>query len=157
MVFLEFVIKKVSPIYHLTAKKIKEHYYDRLGRNGNDENIEGYLKEMSEHLKDLICGIHLIKPIITNDRLRVQQGCFSVYGGKLSKYWDSDDYSEYIHIADMADCDLENSDEILATFIIPANKKKEIREELERLGIHYGTMFPELDKYGEYLKKKHGY
>ncbi|MBM7408372.1 FRG domain-containing protein [Methanococcus maripaludis] len=120
------------------GKKLIQYY------NFDDEGTNGYFKS-------LLSGVLLIKPVITNNRLRVQQGFFSIHGFKFEQL---NDNLGILNFEKITDHDLENSEEILATFIIPADKKKEIREELERLGIHDGTMFPELDKYGEYLKKK---
>ncbi|WP_157858939.1 FRG domain-containing protein [Methanococcus maripaludis] len=111
----------------------------------NEEGTNAYFKM-------LLSRILLIKPVITNNRLRVQQGFFSMHGFKLEKLTED---LEIIKFNEITDYTLKNDEEILATFIIPSDKKKEIREELERLGIHDGTMFPELDKYGEYLKKKY--
>ncbi|MBM7410150.1 FRG domain-containing protein [Methanococcus maripaludis] len=128
--------------FDIGGKKVSEHYFSRFEEYG----------ELEKYLEKLIDGVHLIKPIVTNDRLRVQQGCFSIHG---SHVFLENNGLKSVQIRTMTDYDLENSEEILATFIIPADKKKEIREELERLGIHDGTMFPELDKYGEYLKKKY--
>ncbi|MBB6497776.1 FRG domain-containing protein [Methanococcus maripaludis] len=135
--FIEDILK-----LRIDGRSVEEHLHDLHDNELWYDNDRKLLE-----LKKLITGIHLIRPIITNDRLRVQQGCFSVYGSIVD--------GELIQCNNVTDYDLESSNEILATFIIPADKKKEIREELERLGIHDGTMFPELDKYGEYLKKKY--
>uniref|UniRef100_A9A7J8 Uncharacterized protein n=1 Tax=Methanococcus maripaludis (strain C6 / ATCC BAA-1332) TaxID=444158 RepID=A9A7J8_METM6 len=40
-------------------------------------------------------------------------------------------------------------------FIIPSKYKNKIRKELEVLGIHSGTLFPELENYGRFLRDKH--
>lgn len=40
----------------------------------------------------------------------------------------------------------------LEMFIVPSCAKRKIREQLKRLGVHSGTIYPELDKQGHYLR-----
>ncbi|WP_459201972.1 FRG domain-containing protein [Methanococcus sp. CF] len=119
--------------------------------NIGGKNLNDIIKKNDKNeILRLIGGVFLIIPVLSNDRLRIQHGCFSMHGFDVDILDNS-----YYNVEKPTSYKLENSDEILATFIIPADKKEKIRKELSKLNIHAGTVFPELDKYGEYLKKKY--
>jgi hypothetical protein len=49
---------------------------------------------------------------------------------------------------------LAKSKQFLKTFIVPKDSKGKIREELMILGIHSGSLFPEIDKQATYIKEQ---
>lgn len=49
--------------------------------------------------------------------------------------------------------EIDSEMDILKHYIIPRNSKVKIEEDLFRLGIHEGTLFPEIDRQASYLRK----
>ncbi|WP_152620887.1 FRG domain-containing protein [Bradyrhizobium japonicum] len=69
-----------------------------------------------------------VKPKMSNRRIIAQSGAFLIYGARrLSNT--------------QVDTDLR-----LSRATVPAGRKAEIRNQLERLGIHASSLFPEIDK-----------
>lgn len=69
-----------------------------------------------------------VKPKMSNRRIIAQSGAFLIYGARRLKNAE-------------VDHDLR-----LSRAIVPAGKKAEIRNQLQRLGIHDSSLFPEIDK-----------
>ena len=69
-----------------------------------------------------------VKPKMSNRRIIAQSAVFLIYGARRLA-------------SKEVDTDLR-----LLRAIVPAEKKEEIRAELERLGIHASSLFPEIDK-----------
>src|SRR5690606_10219708 len=76
-----------------------------------------------------------VKPKMSNRRIIAQSGAFILYDSKR---------------ATNPDADLR-----LTRVIIPAEKKAEMREQLERLGIYASVLFPEIDKAADYIVKRY--
>lgn len=76
-----------------------------------------------------------VKPKMSNRRIIAQSGAFIIYGSKNVSRTDREMLRERV--------------------VIPAEKKEEIRDQLERLGIHAGTLFPEIDKAAEYIVRRY--
>ncbi|MBB6401928.1 hypothetical protein HNP92_001233 [Methanococcus maripaludis] len=105
---------------------------------------------------NIFSGVIFIRPIMTNDRLRIQQGCFSMHGClREQRKIDEHFFENFFKLNEPSDTVLENYLENTVKFIIPSECKTKIRKELEMIGIHNGTMFPELENYGQFLKEKH--
>lgn len=95
-------------------------------------------------------------PYRSNGRLHAQSGTFTIHGGKMypkNPGTEKADIPEPIHLHEF-NKDEFNNDRFLKKFII-ANKdgKRKIRKELEALGIHKGSLFPELDYQSQYMKE----
>ncbi len=78
-----------------------------------------------------------VKPKMSNRRIIAQSGAFLVYGARRLK-------------SKEVDTDLR-----LSRAIVPADKKAEIRDQLERLGIHGSSLFPEIDKAAGFIVKRY--
>ena len=91
-----------------------------------------FLTDASEFNK-VIC----VLPKLDNPRIIRQQGAFFLYGMKNG-------IKEQV-------ADLEVSSII---FKIPANKKKDIKNQLDQLGINEKFCFPEIDNVAHYLKEQ---
>jgi hypothetical protein len=64
---------------------------------------------------------------MSNRRIIAQSGAFLIYGARRSNT--------------QLDTDLR-----VSRAIVPADRKAELRNQLERLGIHDSSLFPEIDK-----------
>jgi hypothetical protein len=78
-----------------------------------------------------------VKPKMSNRRIIAQSGAFLIYGARRLR-------------SKEVDADLR-----LSRVIVPADKKAEIRDQLERLGIHASSLFPEIDKASGFIVKRY--
>lgn len=78
-----------------------------------------------------------VKPKMSNRRIIAQSGAFLIYGARRLTSRE-------------VDTDLR-----LSRAIVPADKKPEIRDQLERLGIHASSLFPEIDKAAGWIAKRY--
>lgn len=95
-----------------------------------------------------------ILPNRLNGRMIAQSSCFTLHGGKL--YLKPHDQDEIlpppIHLEDVAAKAKTGKTELLLYFDVPARAKKSIQDELLLLGVHPGSLYPELDKQAEYIR-----
>lgn len=87
-----------------------------------------------QHLKQPV----FVRPKMSNRRIIAQSGAFLIYGARRLRTQD-------------VDTDLR-----VSRAIVPADEKAEIRQQLERLGIHASSLFPEIDKAAAYIVKRYG-
>jgi hypothetical protein len=92
-----------------------------------------------------------------NDRMVFQTSVFTLHGGKvysdsmLEHYREEDRIPSPITLQQVHD---ENPEKpVLKRYGISVDAKKEIRDSLFRLGIHEGSMFPEIDQQRPYLQR----
>ncbi|KAA8727992.1 FRG domain-containing protein [Ewingella americana] len=85
---------------------------------------------------DLIRPV-FVKPKLNNKRIIAQSGAFLIYGAKTYKGASGEAIIPVRRI------------------MVSANAKENIREELELLGIHASSLFPEIDKASEFIVKKY--
>jgi len=78
-----------------------------------------------------------VKPKMSNRRIIAQSGAFLIYGARRLRTREID------------------TDLGLSSAIVPADKKAEIRDQLERLGIHASSLFPEIDKAAGFIVKRY--
>jgi hypothetical protein len=105
-----------------------------------------------------LCSPVAAVPNYVHNRLTVQSSVFTLHGGRQ---FFSRPEAEEIHqegardLVDdpvtLEDVNLANQDAILVRFTIPAAKRPLIRQHLERLGIHRGMLFPDLENQAQYL------
>ncbi|HXH95249.1 MAG TPA: hypothetical protein VNN25_26985, partial [Thermoanaerobaculia bacterium] len=93
-------------------------------------------------------------PSRLNDRMTYQASVFTLHGGKkyvpsLRRHYLGNTIPEPISIAELDD---DEQAPLIKRFSIPKCAKKPILEELFKLGIHEGTLFPEVDRQKSYLK-----
>jgi hypothetical protein len=86
-----------------------------------------------KHLKQPV----FVKPKMNNRRIIAQSGAFLIYGARRLS-------------SKEVDTDLR-----LSRAIVPADKKALIRNQLERLGIHASSLFPEIDKAAGFITKRY--
>lgn len=112
------------------------------------------INEMTEDTeKEIKLKNYLSRPIAVfpyhlHERMVRQQSTFVLHGGTYAK---SGDFYPPILLED-----LNNSTDyyrkFLKKFIIQPDKKDSIRRQLQMIGIHMGSMFPELEYQSQYLK-----
>ncbi len=92
-------------------------------------------------------------PSRLNDRMIFQSSVFTLHGGKyyvegFESFYENDTIPEPISLEE-----INEQEYILQRYRIPSECKGEIRRDLFKLGIHEGTLFPELDRQAVYLKQ----
>lgn len=95
-----------------------------------------------------------VLPNRLNGRMIAQSSCFTLHGGKL--YLQRRRNPEFLtrprHLEELAAAATSTSNEFLLYFDIPALAKPDIQRELLLLGVHPGSLYPELDKQAEYIR-----
>jgi hypothetical protein len=96
-------------------------------------------------------------PSRLNDRMIFQASVFTLHGGK--KYMESmkEYYEDDIIPSPVSLEDIDEEINILRRYVIPSKMKSEIQENLFVLGIHEGTLFPEVDHQSVYLQQLWSY
>lgn len=91
-----------------------------------------------------------------NERMTLQSSVFTLHGGKeyvppMREKYDGDWIPSPISPQQVDDeC---GDDRILRRYRIPHDCKKPIKDELFKLGVHEGTLFPEVDRQAVYLQQ----
>lgn len=83
----------------------------------------------------------------------LQSSMFTIHGGK---YLRSNQRGELPRPRPLEEINhaLAPHEQFLKTYLIPQDNKREISGQLETLGIHYGPLFPEIDKQAAYIKEQ---
>lgn len=87
-------------------------------------------------------------PYHLHERMVRQQSTFVLHGGT---YVEAGDFDPPILLEDLNNS-TDNYRKFLKKFIIQPDKKDSIRHQLHMIGIHVGSMFPELEYQSQYLK-----
>jgi hypothetical protein len=135
----EKVLSSLVDISTETKYKFKD--YKKLKKYTNT-NLTDY--EYSRFINSII----LVKPRITNMRLRAQYGAFTLHGCKTC----IEDNEVYLFPQEHTNYDIDK--QIISRMAVDHNSKNYIRKQLEIIGIHDGTMFPDLENYSIYLRNK---
>ena len=134
-------VSSVANLANLTDGE-KRALQKAAGRNREDnaafnkdeatQRLISYIKNEKPHFEAKIDPTHLVLPIfvkpkMSNRRIVAQSGAFMIYGWPRTK-------------------ERVESDLPLQTLVINAASKRPIQDQLELLGIHEGTLFPELER-----------
>ncbi|WP_300159971.1 FRG domain-containing protein [Solidesulfovibrio sp.] len=95
-------------------------------------------EELKKHLFKYFDYSIAISPEIMNSRMLAQSCCFTISGGIATKL------SKHLSIGDIANIEVIK---------IPYSAKKNIRNQLDQLSIHQGTLFPEIEYTSKHLKE----
>ena len=87
-----------------------------------------------EHLESVVC----VKPKLDNPRIIKQDGAFLLFGVDRTKSFPANIDKEYLHSE--------------TRIIIKHLEKPKILEQLRKLGITKGSIYPEIDRVAEYLR-----
>ena len=91
------------------------------------------LLELDKHLMN--SGVSIYYPKHINPRFISQQGCFTVHSMASGYYW----------ISLEAKYTTADRDYALTKISVPKSVKPMLRNELDRMGVNYHTLFPDLD------------
>lgn len=126
--------KAISGAYSLPQDKFNKHssvrrllWFVRLEKPHFEPNIDP---------SDLTLPVY-VKPKMSNRRIIAQSGAFIIYGRRQLRVSAPDEELRPKRV------------------IIPAARKVEIRDQLERLGIHASSLFPEIDKAAEFIVRRY--
>ena len=120
------------------------------------EAIEG--AEGEEKSKDWLQSYRTpiaVFPYRLNERMVFQSSVFTLHGGKvyakgLRKRYEGEALPKPVSLEDLQ----RTTDKpFIKRFTVPAALKEEIRHGLFVLGIHEGTLFPEIDRQASYMKE----
>jgi len=95
-----------------------------------------------------------------NDRMVFQASVFTLHGGKeyprgMKRFYPGEIIPPPITIDDLDRQD--GGERLLRRFAIPPRAKRKILRDLAILGIHEGTLFPEVDRQAVYLEEQWWY
>jgi hypothetical protein len=88
--------------------------------------------------------------------MTLQASMFTIHGGKWHrKLPESNRELPRPLSLEVIDAELSHDEQFLQTYVIPGGEcKHKIREELMTLGVHSGSLFPEIDKQAAYIKEQ---
>jgi hypothetical protein len=100
---------------------------------------------------------HLAKPIaawprVIHERMLRQQSVFTVFGGTYANQ--DGDLSTPKHLEDL-NRDLPQNWQFLRKFKVPARNKESIRRDLQSLGVHVASLFPEMEYQATFIRDSH--
>jgi hypothetical protein len=139
-----------------------EHYSDSLTKMFEASDLtERERNEVSKDLEkwereawDWVASPIAVFPSRLNGRMVLQSSMFTVHGGKyLRSNHQKRELPKPRSLEEINDA-LAPRDQFLKTYLIPGKVKEKIRSELLTLGIHYGSLFPEIDKQAAYIKEQ---
>ncbi|MBF0137021.1 MAG: FRG domain-containing protein [Magnetococcales bacterium] len=108
---------------------------DVLGFDGQS-NVDGFGSRISDQFEKPVA----VFPRRINLRMTPQASVFTIFGGVKNTVKDE-------NLIDRKFNDLYCSEfnNILEKYIIPSKSKRDIRDQLRKIGVHIGTVFPELE------------
>lgn len=126
--------REMARAYKLGKDEFNEHWVVK--------RLLSFVRIEKPYFAPLIDPRHLqqpvfVKPKMNNRRIIAQSGAFLIYGARRLKSTE-------------VDHDLR-----LQRALVPAGKKLQIRNELERLGIHASALFPEIDKAAGFIVNRY--
>jgi len=102
------------------------------------------------------CTPIAVYPNRINQRMAVQSSTFTLHGGKCYAIGDhrekpDDSIPPPKHLLDLSQS-TDSSKQFLQMFAIPKAEKRRLKRQLFEIGIHESTLFPEIDKQGQYIE-----
>lgn len=127
----------------------------------NSFRRELFLLNKDEEIKDskqkFLAYPLAVFPFRLNERMTFQESVFTIHGGKYYYLIPGNMPDDYLPEPIKLEYLNEKQDDdkkFLKSFIIPHERKQTIKDELERIGIHEGTLFPELEHQASYIKRQ---
>lgn len=124
-------------------------------RNSDDAIVEAD-KAMGLATQKWLASPIAVFPSRLNGRMILQSSMFTIHGGKWHRGLPQSDKELPRPLSlESIDAELPADERFLQTYVIPGGKcKTKIRDELMTLGIHSGSVFPEIDKQAAYIKEQ---
>ncbi|EMF5626603.1 FRG domain-containing protein [Enterobacter hormaechei] len=134
-------IKDKSEIFNIISDGIER---DLFNKNKSVDQLLYHIRMEKSHFRDEINPYDLVHPIyvkpkMSNKRIIAQSGAFLLYGANGFKGTKPEEWIKREYV------------------VIQAKNKKKIRRELELLGIHASSLFPEIDKTANFIIQKYQY
>lgn len=127
---------------------------DRSSEEGTQ--IIDAVKKMEPETQKWLSTPIAVFPSRLNGRMILQSSMFTIHGGKWHKKLPETNRELPRPLRlEVIDAELSEDERFLQTYVIPGGHcKHKIREELMTLGIHSGSLFPEIDKQAVYIKEQ---
>ncbi len=135
-------------------KELCNRYQNTIYKPSNDPSIDSHDPNMDYYVKKFLKQIRkpvAVFPYRNNPRLHVQQGAFTIHGGKNKNELISDEYEigEPFQFNNFTHKELKD---FMKVYRIKGDKVDNLIQELNLLGINEGLLFPELDYQSKYLE-----
>lgn len=149
--FRNSFIEKLVAIYKVRVmKSIENVNYKHFGK------LLHNIREDKAYFDSIIDPFHIskvfaVRPKLDNPRIVRQQGAFLIFGIHEIQFTGFGDYKPMAEL---------NKEWILKglgeeRILVDKDSKRSILEELEQLGINQSTLFPEVDKVADFVRKKY--
>jgi len=148
----EDVILRAETVY---CEKIEDIKANVKQDYSNWERVFDAVKIHSQDTIQRLLAVPLaVYPSKSNPRMKVQDSVFTLHGGAYSRTVRKGFIRPPMDIMRLNRSIITTKRKpFLAGFKVPVSKKIEIREELRRLGVHEGTLFPELEHQASHLRE----
>jgi hypothetical protein len=160
-----------SLLSNLRKKNLLDYVFENITDTGlrndlGDLRIDTSDDNLSDNLKNFIKKLSLpiaFYPSRKNSRMAYQLSVFTIFGGKtydktLLQNYGNSRFSEPISLFELDNSLKDKPDyqkrRFIKCFRIPGEYKLKLREQLKRVGIHDGSMFPELEYQANYIRKE---
>lgn len=145
--FIDTLIQVLLVAVDHSISYINQQFFGKLLHN---------IKEDKSYFDAIIDPAHIsqvfaIRPKLDNPRIVRQQGAFLIYGINEVQFPVFGDFKPIAKLDTTWVVKGLNSDRIL----IDKDSKRSILKELEQLGVNQSTLFPEVDKVADFVRKKY--
>jgi hypothetical protein len=103
-----------------------------------------------ERIREILNLPVAVYPARNNPRITSQSGMFTLHGGTVPSHSHDSDFGEPVSLEDLD----KGGRKIMINFRIPAEAKEQIRTDLQRLGIHQASLFPEFEYQAQHIRQK---
>jgi len=167
---------EIASNYRLTDAIDKVEEYAKIANEQLSKLLGNLKKGKIDDLSDSFVRYPLaIFPNRLNARMIVQSGVFTIHGGKICENFQVNPKNCFFKRgANENDClkekcvthpisleklndEQDNKHKIIAHYKIPSERKETIRKQLRAIGIHDGTIFPELEYQANFVKEEWHY
>lgn len=143
-----------SDIYRLLELIKYEYKFGEKIVRISKEHVNNQKKDKDdEELCRVLSYPVAVYPYRLNNRMVFQQSVFTINGGSYAPLAPNP-IPQPLMLDDL-NKKLPGNDKFLKSFIIPQEYKSKIKDELNRLGIHKGALFPELEYQTSYINEKY--
>jgi len=137
---LQAIVTSVDELLDVLRNEYHGREYGRyIDTNGGEQQLRAALT----------LPIALYPPR-NNQRIARQSGMFTLHGGAIPSLNHTADFGRAVSLSEMQ----RQSGDLLVSYVVPANAKETIRQDLGRLGIHHASLFPEFESQARHLCTK---
>lgn len=145
--YIDFLIKFLNIVVSRSIAHCNNKFFGKLLHNIRED--KSYFESIID--PDHISKVFAVRPKMDNPRIIRQQGAFLIYGI---------DEVQFPAFADYKPMAVLNKEWIIKgleddRIFIDKDSKLNILKELEQLGVNQSTLFPEVDKVADFVRKKY--